>query len=140
MLSTPTIAQIPTEDHHVLAFRISGHVRPSDVNAMCRVVNEAFERSDRVSLLFELEGDGVEKAVADITPESAIVGMDSPWRVERYAVVGESAAVAAMIGLCDGFVSTEAQTFMSDELAEAWDFVGSEPTGTPAGGIGQAVP
>jgi hypothetical protein len=138
MLSTPTVQQIPTSDDHVFAFRIAGEVREADINAMGRVMNDAFDAMDGVRMLLILEGIGVEDAVKSLTPQALVAEARALWKVDRYAVVGAPAAAAAMINFSDLFIPVKARTFKADELAEAWAFVGAEPTETPAAGFGQA--
>jgi hypothetical protein len=140
MLVTPTVAQIPTDNDHVFAFRIAGGVREADFNAMGRVMNDAFDVMDHVSMLLLLEGVGVEDALASLTPQAMVAGTRALWKVDRYAVVGAPAAAAAMIGISSAFIPVEARTFAPEDTAEAWRFVRAAPTETPAVGLGQAFP
>lgn len=139
MLVTPSISQIPTDNDHVFAFRISGDVREPDVSAMGRVMNDAFDAMDHVSMLLILEGIGIDDALRSLTPQAIVAEARALWKVDKYAVVGAPAAAAAMINVSDLFIPVKARTFKPEEINEAWAFVGASQTGTPSAGFGQAT-
>lgn len=132
MLTTPTVRQIGTDQPAVYAFRISGAVRPADMSAMARVVNEAFDVHPRLSMLLVLEDYDLGDAVRSLTPEVLKSGIRAVAHVDRYAVVGAPAAAAAMIGLLNPLIPTEARTFGPAQESEAWTFVGAHPLGDNA--------
>lgn len=125
-LAKRSVRQIRTTENTVYAFVISGQVDDDAAEAMATVMNEAFDRHDKVSMLLDL---------------SAFTGSDwesflerdvirSRWRslshVERYAVIGAPDYAARMIATMDKLIPVDARAFHAGERDAAWQFVGAQ--------------
>ena len=127
MLSTLSIKQIATDKPSVYAFHIEGGVTADEMAKLADVVNAAFDRDEKVSLLFILHDFGASDAMAGLTPGSLYSQMRSLAHVERYAVVGAPTIAAALIETSEKVLPVEARTFDPDEENAAWHFVGARP-------------
>jgi len=127
MFASERIRQVATDAPSVYAFRIEGGVSADELAAMSRLLDEAFERHDKISMLLLLDGFGPSDALSSISPKSLATQARSAFNVERYAVVGPPPSAARMIETFDTVSSIDARTFDPGEEDAAWDFVGARP-------------
>ena len=127
MLSTCRIKQIATDKASVYAFRFESGVTSDEMAKLADVLNAAFDRNEKVRLLFILHDFGASDAMAGLAPRSLYSQMRSLAHVERYAVVGAPAIAAALIETSEKVLPVDARTFDADEEQEAWRFVGAPP-------------
>jgi hypothetical protein len=127
MLATDHIAQIAADQTTVYVFRIDGGVTAGEMSAMADVMNAAFDRDEKVSMLLILSDFGAGDAISGVNPNSLYSQMRSLSHVERYAVVGAPSVAAGMINAFDKVLPIEARTFDAEDEASAWEFVGARP-------------
>ncbi len=127
MLDTPTITRLQTNNPAVYAFEIRGGTRSEDVEAMAHLMDTAFDRPEKVSMLLLMRGVDMGDALASVNFASLKAQMRSVGNVEKYAVVGAPAAAEAMIRTMAPLLPLEARVFEPEEEAEAWDFVAARP-------------
>lgn len=127
MLNTPSIVQIPSSNPAVYAFRVRGEVTSEDMEAMAKVMNDAFDTHDKVSMLLRFEHYEGAELGASWTVETMKSQFRSLANVDKYAVVGAPALAATMISVMDKVIPVDARSFDAAEEAAAWDFVAARP-------------
>ena len=131
MFTTPKISRIATDTPSVYAFRVAGGVNPDEIDAMARLMEEAFERHGKVSMLILLEDFHASDALAGMSLKSLSTQARSASHIRRYAVVGAPSLAATMIETFDKVSPVEAGAFDKADLDAAWDFVGARPALSP---------
>lgn len=122
------IQQIPMTTSDVYAFRITGHMDDDAAEALADFMNDVFDHSKKVSMLFDLSGftgsDWDSMLHADVI-EARFRALK---HVSRYAVVGAPEPAAKMIGLMAKIIPVDARAFDAREASQAWAFVGAQPS------------
>ena len=127
MLATRSIQQIATTVPSVFAFRVTGTVDRHDLDAMAKVMEAAFERIDRVSMLVDLTDYTGSEPTAPFDLDIVGVQIASLIKIDLYAVVGAPSLAAALITGMDRIIPVRARTFPTDDLEGAWAFVKARP-------------
>ena len=127
MLRTRSIQQIATTVPEVFAFRVTGVVDRTDLDAMATVIEAAFERHDQVSMLVDLTAYTGSEPSAPFDLDVVGVQLASLAKIDRYAVVGAPDLAAALVTALDKIIPVEARTFPADSLKAAWAFVEAQP-------------
>ena len=122
-----SIEQIPANDSHVFAFRISGRISDDDAEAMAKFMNNAFDHADSVNMLMIFDDFQGSDWDAMLDGDVATSRFRALSKVDKYAVVGAPESAAAMINAMDWIIPVDAKTFKLSELDLAWSFVGSKP-------------
>lgn len=129
MLNSATIKQITVDNPRVFAFRIHGEVSAEDLQGMAKIMNDAFDRHESVSMLLVFDQfEGLENG-AGFDMDTLKSQFRSLANVDKYAVVGAPSAAATVINVMDKVIPTDARTFDRSDEAAAWIFVGAKPTG-----------
>ena len=119
MLSTNSITQVKTTRPDLYAFRIMRMVTHEDMEAMAKVMNDAFERhDDKVDLLLIFDRyDGAESG-ATWSWEALKSRFKSITNVRRYVVVGAPDSAEDLIERMSKIIPVEAETH--DTEVAAW--------------------
>jgi hypothetical protein len=126
------ITEIITDKQDVHAFHIASHIDDDASEALAKHMNAVFDSSDKVSMLLDLTaftgGEWDTMLDTDVI-SSRFRALKS---VKRYAVVGAPERAARMITYMDKVMPFDAKAFDTEEIAQAWDFVGASPAATAA--------
>ncbi|MEQ8657456.1 MAG: STAS/SEC14 domain-containing protein [Hyphomicrobiales bacterium] len=121
------ITQIPTNSPTVYAFKVTGHIDDDASEAMAKLMNDVFDRTESVNMLLDLtdfSGSDWDSMLDGDVIESRFRALS---HVARYAVIGAPDNAAKMIGLMDKIIPVEAKAFDAAEADKAWQFVGATP-------------
>jgi len=121
------IQQIATDNDAVFAFQIHGHIDDDTSEALAQFMNDVFDEHPKVNMLLEMTkftGSDWDSMLDGDVIKSRFRSLQ---HVARYAVVGAPDRAAKMIGLMDKVIPVEARAFDTDEITQAWDFVGAQP-------------
>lgn len=127
MLTMSSVTQLPTSAEHVYAFDVHGHLTAEESDVLAKLMNDAFDRHERVNMLFRLTRFEGSDATGLFDWDVLKSRFRSLSKVDRYAVVGAPDAARSMIETMDKVISVDARTFDTEDEAAAWDFVGSAP-------------
>lgn len=123
------ITQIPASAPHVYAFRVTGHIDDDASEALAKYMNAAFDaHQEKVNMLLDLTGYTGSDWDSMLDDDVITSRFRALSEVHRYAVVGAPDRAATMIGILDRVIPVEARAFASDEIDDAWAFVGATPT------------
>lgn len=129
-LRTSSITRIATERTDLFAFAVTGRIHADDIEAMARLLQDAFTRLGEVDILIVMRHwDGIDAGAA-FDWQALKAQARAGFHVRRYAVVGAPAWAAAMINLLSPLTPVEEKTFELAEEAHAWAWVGGQPATT----------
>lgn len=116
------ITQIPVQEDHIVAFRITGKLTHEDYQAFLPQLEDLIKaQPGRLSVLFELRdfhGWDLHAAMDDFR---FLEQHEDDF--ERIAVVGENRLERWMTAISAPFVSAEIRFFDQDQLGDAWDWL-----------------
>ncbi len=115
------IVQIPVQEDHIVAFRVSGKLTHQDYQEFLPKLEKLIREDRKLSVLFELhdfKGWDLEAALDDFRFLES-----HPDAFERIAIVGKSRLARWMTAMAAPFTGAEVKFFEEDELGEAWDWL-----------------
>jgi hypothetical protein len=112
----------------LLVFEISAKIAKSDIEAMAREVEAAFDAHDKIDMLLIMTDFEGMDADAAFDREALGAQARSIRHVRKYGVVGAPAWARAMIGVSDFLSPVDAKTFDLAEEAQAWAWIEESPT------------
>ncbi|SFS21210.1 STAS/SEC14 domain-containing protein [Yoonia litorea] len=124
------VIEIPNSKDDVFAFEVKGDLDTEDSSALASHVNELFDAHPSINMLVDLSAFSGKAESTLLDKDVFTSRLRALGNVERYAVVGAPEAAAKMIKTMDKVIPVKAATFASDQIAEAWAFVGAEPLET----------
>lgn len=127
MFSSQNIKQIATDPPSVYAFRIEGSATSAEMADMAKLLDEAFNRYDKINMLLFLHHYSPADAILSLSLKSLATQARSVAHVDRYAVVGPPPSAAHMIEGLSTVSPIFARTFEPSEADAAWTFVGARP-------------
>ena len=123
----PALKVIETDNPDVLGFELDGKIRADEVRAIATIFQEAFERDHPVRLLGRVKRLDVPELSAFCNSDYVRMKLAALHRVERYALVGGPAWLAAWIGMLDPLVRAEVRHFEPEDESVAWSWLGARP-------------
>jgi SpoIIAA-like len=125
----PALRFFPTSKHDVLAFEINGVISSQEMPSIIKEFETFLERHEKVRLLNRIKHfGGIDPAVF---MQSGLISMKlaAMQKVERYAVVGAPGWMRKIIETVNpAFPDLDMRTFSADEEADAWVWIGAEPS------------
>lgn len=123
-MEVPSIVRMDTVRPDLFAFGIEGRIHKPDMEAMARVLQDAFDRLGVVDILIVMRRwEGIDAGAAfDWQALKAQARANS--HVRRYAVVGAPAWAKAMINLLSPLTPVDEKTFGGGEEAAALAWIG----------------
>lgn len=122
------ITEIPTDAPTVHAFRVTGRIDDDASEDLAKHMNAVFDRFDKVNMLLDLTGFTGSDWDSMLDGDVIVSRFRALSHVERYVVIGAPERAADMIALMNKVLPVEAKAFDADEAAQAWAFVGANPT------------
>ncbi|WP_419911096.1 STAS/SEC14 domain-containing protein [Hoeflea sp.] len=122
-LRHPALTQLETERDDVYAFEIDGHLTTEEVEKVYQVLEKAYEKHDKISLLMRIgryDGFDWETLLSD----TAYVGKVHAIRhMKRYAIVGGPSWAAGATRFFSPLFRLDVRHFELDNETEAWKWV-----------------
>lgn len=128
-----SIAPLLTTRPDLFAFEVRGRIRETDIEAMARTLDSAFDRLGTVDILIVMRHwDGLDASAA-FDGEALKVQVRAAAHVRKYGVVGGPAWAKAMINLFSPLTPVEERTFDLSEEDQAWAWIGGRPAAPDPG-------
>ena len=127
----PSIRRIETDRADAYAFEITGYIEPADIENMYGLLEGAYQLHDKIDvvvMIHDYEGVDWSGAWKD---QSFLEKIKALKHIRRYAVVGGPTWVRAMMGVMEPFLSVEMKHFELEEVAAAWEWIGTKPLPSP---------
>lgn len=119
-----SITEIATPRPDLFAFAVNGRLHADDIEAMARVLQDAFTRLGEVDILIIMRHwEGIDAGAA-FDWQALKAQARASLHVRKYAVVGAPVWAAAMINLLSPLTPVEEKTFALAEEESAWAWVG----------------
>ncbi len=126
-MSGSAIAQVLTTRPDLFAFEVRGRIHQSDIEAMARTLEMAFDSLGTLDMLIIMrDWDGLDMAAA-FDGEALKAQGRAAAHVRKYGVVGAPAWAKAMINLFSPLTPVDEKTFELAEEQAAWDWIGGAP-------------
>ena len=121
-----SIVQQLTTRPDLFAFEVRGRIHESDIAAMARTLESAFDRFGSLDLLIVMRHwDGIDMGAA-FDAEALKAQARAAAHVRKYGVVGAPAWAQAMINLFSPLTPVEERTFERVEENAAWAWIGGQ--------------
>ena len=117
---------IQTNNDRVVAYAINGSVTENDIKEAAKVLNEAFDRHDKVNILVRMKDFGGYDLYALLNDELYRMKYKALSKVEKYAVVGAKPWMRNLMELISPLFKMETRVFDESEEAAAWEWVGAQ--------------
>jgi hypothetical protein len=123
----PSVHLIETTRPDVIAFEVNGRIRRDDTHLLVRAFEQALDGYERLRVLVRIMNfDGV--TLEALREEGlASVKMRGWWQVERYALVGGPAWMAAVTGWVAPLTRIQTRHFEAAREEDAWRWLEAEP-------------
>ena len=124
--SGPSIHFIQTNNDRVVAYTIDGSVTEDDVKNAAKVLNEAFDRHDKINILVRMKNFRGYDLYALLNDELYRMKYKAFYKVEKYAVVGAKPWMRNLMELISPLFKIETRVFDESEEAAAWEWVAAQ--------------
>jgi hypothetical protein len=125
----PAIRVVATDRDDVLGFEVDGVISTAGLGLLIDQVNAMLARHDKVRMLARIKHlDGVDPAAF---MQSGLVSMKlaAIQKMERYAIVGAPGWMDRIVDIVNPvFADMDMRTFPADREAEAWAWLGAQPS------------
>ncbi len=122
----PSIHFIQTNNDRVVAYAIDGSISEKDVKNAAKVLNEAFEKHDKINILVRMKDFRGYDLYAFLNDDLYRMKYKALSKVEKYAVVGAKPWMRNLMELISPLFTMETRVFDEAEEAAAWDWVGAQ--------------
>lgn len=123
----PSIVRIPADRPDLLAFEIRDRVRTADAKAIFGFMSAAYEEHGKIDLMVTIRDfEGFDAGMLFDAQTWKAKSM-SLSHIRKYAVVGGPSYLVSTAQFIGGFLPVDIKAFTSDELDEAWNWIGARP-------------
>lgn len=122
----PSIHFIQTNNDRVVAYAIDGSVTEDDVKTAAKVLNEAFDRHEKINILVRMKDFRGYDLYALLNDDLYRMKYKALSKVEKYAVVGAKPWMRNLMELVSPLFKMETRVFDESEEAAAWEWVGAQ--------------
>jgi hypothetical protein len=122
----PSIHFIQTNSDRVVAYTIDGSVTEDDVKNAAKVLNEAFDKHEKINVLVRMKDFRGYDLYALLNDELYRMKYKALSKVEKYAVIGAKPWMRNLMELISPLFKMETRVFDESEEAAAWEWVGAQ--------------
>jgi hypothetical protein len=123
----PTLKIIEVDRPEVIGFELDGKLTMLEVQAITRYMEQKLEGESALRVLGRVKRAGLADMHSFLDADFIAMKRHAFDRIERYAIVGGPAWLAAWVRLLDTLVKTEIRHFDMDDEASAWQWLEAKP-------------
>ncbi|MEM9105832.1 MAG: STAS/SEC14 domain-containing protein [Pseudomonadota bacterium] len=119
----PALTQLETERDDVFAFEINGQVSKEEVEEVYQILEKAYEKHDKISLLVRIgryDGFDMSALYSDVAYAGKLHAIK---HMDRYALVGGPVWIANMMAFFNPLFRMEARHFDLEDETAAWQWI-----------------
>lgn len=123
----PALSIIETDNPDVIGFELDGKITAEEADRAAEYFTKAAERGWPLRLLGRISHIGGAALKSYVDPDYLRMKLRVFDRLERYAIVGGPAWLAAWVALLDPLLKAEIRHFAREDEALAWEWLGARP-------------